>query len=317
MIKYIIKRILMMLPVVLGVVVIVFTIMFLTPGDPAKLILGENARPEDVALLREKLGLNQPYLVQLINYIKGIFLQGNLGNSYVTGRSVTFEILSRFPTTCLLAALSVAISTIIGIFAGIISATRQYSLFDNAATVTALLGVSMPNFWQGLMSLLVFSVWLGWLPPSGFTTPLHWILPSITVGTASAAIIMRMTRSSMLEVIRQDYITMARAKGLSEFVVIVRHALKNALIPIITIIGIEFGSQLGGSLIAETIYAIPGIGKYMVDAIKQRDYPVVQGGVLFTAAIFSFANLAVDIVYTYIDPRLRSQYKKKKERALL
>lgn len=219
------------------------------------------------------------------------------------------EILERFPKTVTLALLSSLISVGLGISAGIISATRQSSWFDNAATAISLVGVSMPNFWQGLMGIIVFSVWLGWLPASGSYGPLYWILPSVTLGTSSAASIMRMTRSSMLEVIRQDYIRTARAKGQTEFVVIMKHALKNALIPVVTVVGMQFGFMLGGSVLMESVFAIPGLGKYMIDSIKTRDFPVVLGSVLFLAFVFSFMNLLVDIIYSFIDPRIKSQYK--------
>lgn len=316
MYKYILKRVLMMIPVLLGVVFIVFTLMYVTPGDPARIMLGDSAMPGDVDRLREEMGLNDPYLVQFGNYIKGVVMEGDLGTSYVTKTSVSADIIGRFPTTMKLAFFGVLISLSIGIFAGIISATRQYTVLDSAITAVSLLGVSMPSFWQGLMSILIFAVWLRVLPPSGSYGWQYWILPALTLGTHSAATIMRMTRSSMLEVIRQDYIRTARAKGQSEFVVIMRHAFRNALIPIVTVAGLQFGFMLGGSVLIESIFAIPGLGKYMVDAIKQRDYPVVQGGVLFMALTFSCMNLLVDILYSYIDPRIKSQYRQaKKEKA--
>ena len=310
--RYIFKRILMMIPVVLGVIFIVFTMLYFTPGDPAKMILGYTARPEEVEALREELGLNDPFFVQFGNYIKGLVLHGDLGTSFTTGKSVTDEIVSRFPTTLLLAILGVLVSTTLGIITGIISAIKQYSLFDYCATIFGFLGVSMPSFWLGLILIIVFSVNLKWLPPSGFSTPLHWILPAITIGMGSAAIVMRMTRSSMLEVIRQDYIRTAKAKGLSNNKIIFKHALRNALIPVITVVGLQFGNLLGGALVAETIFSIPGIGKLMVDAIKERNYSMVEGGVLFIALAFSFSNLLVDVLYSFIDPRIRSQYKRKK-----
>ena len=239
-----------------------------------------------------------------------VVIHGDLGTSYTTKLSVTEEILSRFPTTFKLAGLSIILACIIGIVAGIISATKQYSLFDRISTMLALIGVSLPNFWQGMMLIIVFSAWLGWLPPSGFSTPIHWILPAITIGTSSAANIMRMTRSSMLEVIRQDYIRTARAKGQIERVVIVKHALRNALIPIITVVGLNFGKLLGGAVLTESIFSIAGIGKLMVDAIKAKNTPMVQGGVLFIAVVMCFINLLVDILYAYVDPTIRSQYMK-------
>lgn len=308
MYRYILKRILMMIPVLLGVTLVVFSMMYISEGDPARVILGEGANEQEVQALREELGLNDPFLTRYVRYVGGIVTRGDLGKSYVTGRSVSDEIFDRWPTTMLLAVLSVLLSSAIGIPAGIISATKQYSIFDNLAMVLALVGVSMPNFWQGLVLILAFSVYLGWLPASGFYGPLYWILPAVTIGTSTAATITRMTRSSMLDVVRQDYIRTARAKGLSERVTIIRHALKNALIPIITTIGLQFGRGLGGAILTESIFSIPGLGKLMVDSIKARNYPVVQGGVLFIAIAFSLINLLVDILYAFADPRIKSQY---------
>ena len=259
--------------------------------------------------LREEMGLNEPFLVRYGTYIKGIVTEGDFGISYSTKRPVLEEILDRFPTTLLLATLSITLALLIGIVAGVIAATKQYSIFDNLATGLSLLGVSMPTFWQGLMLIIVFAVWLRWLPASGFSGPRYWILPVLAIGPSTASTIMRMTRSSMLEVLRQDYIRTARAKGQTERVVIVKHALKNALIPIITVAGLSFGGLLGGAVMAETIFSIPGLGKMMVDAINARNYPVVQGGVLFVAIVVSLVNLAVDLLYAFIDPRIKSQYK--------
>ena len=238
--RYILKRLLMMIPVVIGVIVLVFTIMYLTPGDPAEIMLGESATPEQLAAKRAELGTDQPYLVQLGNYIKKLVLHGDLGTSYTTGQSVTSEIVAKFPTTFKLAFMSVVVAVIIGVTAGVISATKQYSIFDHVARVVALFGVSMPSFWLGLMSIIVFSVNLGWFPSSGFDKPIQWVLPSLTLGFASAGTIMRMTRSSMLEVIRQDYIRTARSKGASRARVLSRHALRNSLVPVITQVGISF-----------------------------------------------------------------------------
>lgn len=307
MIRYIVRRLLMMIPVLIGVIIIVFTIMHMTPGDPARMLLGEGASPEAVESLRKEMGLNDPYIVQLFNYIKGV-AQGDFGKSYSSGRPVIQELLERFPTTVKLAVLSVSISVMIGLSMGIISATRQYSIFDKIATSIALLGVSMPTFWAGLMAVIVFSVWLGWLPASGSYGWQYWIMPSFVLGFHSAASIMRMTRSSMLEVVRQDYIRTARAKGQKETVVIVVHALRNALMPVITVIGMQFGALLGGSILIESVFAIPGLGKFIIDSIKTRNNPVVQGGVLMLALSFSLVNLFVDIIYGYIDPRIKSQY---------
>ena len=295
MYRYILNRILMMIPVLLGVSLVVFSMIFIAPGDPARIILGDTASEEAVQELREEMGLNDSFVKQYVRYIKNIVIKGDLGTSYITQRSVTAEIADRWPTTMLLAVMSVILGTFIGIPAGIISATRQYSILDNLAMILALIGVSMP-----------------WLPASGFYGPIYWILPVITIGTGTAATITRMTRSSMLEVIRQDYITTARSKGNKESTVIMKHALKNALIPIITVIGLQLGRGLGGAILTESIFSIPGIGKLMVDSIKARNYPVVQGGVLFIAIAFSFINLFVDILYAYADPRIKSQYSRKR-----
>lgn len=306
--RYIFRRVLLLFPVMLGVSFVVFTIMFFTPGDPASILLGERAPEEEVQALREQMGLDDPFFVQYGRFLFNA-LQGDLGRSLTTRRPAAIELFARFPATLQLAAAGVFIAVLIGVPIGIISATRQYSLFDGASMVIALLGVSMPNFWQGIMMVLLFAIYLNWFPSSGYGTLAHLIMPSLTIGTSSAATITRMTRSSMLEVIRQDYIRTARAKGLSERVVITRHALKNALIPIVTVVGLQFGFLLGGAVLTETIFSWPGVGRLMVDAIRQRDYPVVQGGVLLLALTFSVVNLLVDVFYAYIDPRIKAQYK--------
>ena len=304
----------MMIPVLLGVIIIVFSIMYITPGDPARMILGETAPASAVEELRESLGLNGSYFAQLFTYVKKLVFEFDLGYSYASKKPVIDEILERFPTTLLLATLSVTISVVVGVTMGIISATKQYSIFDKIATSIALLGVSMPTFWAGLMAVIIFAVHLRWLPASGSYGWEYWILPSLTLGLSSSATIMRMTRSSMLEVIRQDYIRTARAKGQKESVVIMFHALKNAMIPVVTVIGMRFGALLGGSVLIESVFAIPGLGKFIIDSINMRDNPVVQGGVLLLALSFSICNLLVDILYGFIDPRIKSQYSVLKKR---
>lgn len=306
--KYVLKRILLLIPVLLGVSLLVFAIMSLTPGDPAQLILGENAPKEAVLKLREEMGLNDPFFMQYFRFVKNAIM-GDFGRSYTTGREVFGEIFARFPNTLILAVIGIIISVCIGIPIGIISATRQYSFLDSFSMVIALLGVSMPVFWLGLMLILTFSVKLGWLSSGGFDGLKSIILPAVTLGVGSAAIITRMTRSSMLEVIRQDYIRTARAKGVAEKVVINKHALKNALIPIITVVGLQFGHLLGGAVLTESVYSWPGVGRLMVDAIRQKDTPTVLAAVVFLAAAFSVVNLLVDILYAYVDPRIKSQYK--------
>lgn len=305
--KFILKRLLLLVPVLLGVSLLVFAIMSFTPGDPAQLILGENAPAHAVEALREDMGLNDPFIMRYARFV-GNAATGDLGRSYTSGRDVFSEIFSRFPNTLILAALGVLIAIAIGIPVGIISATRQYSMIDSGSMLFALLGVSMPNFWLGLMMILVFSVNLGWLPSGGYSDWSSLLLPAITLGTGSAAIITRMTRSSMLEVIRQDYIRTARAKGVAENVVINKHALKNALIPVITVIGLQFGYLLGGAVLTETVFSWPGVGRMMVDAIRQKDTPTVLGTVVFLATTFSLVNLFVDLLYGFIDPRIKSQY---------
>lgn len=301
-----------MLPVVIGVVFIVFTILQLTPTDPIRTVLGDMATQEEVDAMRDEMGLNDPFLTQFLNYIKNIVLKGDFGVSYINRKPVSAEIISRFPTTLSLALMSILLAAAIGIPSGIISATRQYSLFDNGVTLFSLISLAMPSFWLGLMLIIIFSLNLRWLPASGFYGVKYWIMPVVTIGTGCAAGIMRTTRSSMLEVIRQDYIRTARAKGQKESTVIRRHALRNAIIPVITIMGLQFGRQLGGAVLVETIFAVPGLGKLLVDATATKDIPVIQGGVLFMAVIFSFINLFVDILYGFIDPRISSMYRIKK-----
>lgn len=311
MIEYVGKRILLMVPVLLGVVLIVFTMTRLSPGDPARMLAGNDASEEAVEALREELGLNDPLPLQFWRYIKGIVTKFDLGTSYQTKRPVISELMDRFPTTAKLALISITVSSLIGITLGIISAIKQNTAFDQLSRGIALLGVSMPAFWAGMMLILVFSVKLSWLPVSGIDSWRHWILPSATSSMVGMAIITRMTRSSMLDVICQDYIVTARAKGLSEWVVITKHALKNALIPIITVLGIQLGYMLGGAVLTESVFSIPGLGKFMVDSIKFRDYPTVQGGVLLLAVSFSLVNLLVDIIYAFVDPRIKSMYVQK------
>lgn len=308
MLKYIGKRLLMMIPVMIGVIIIVFTMLYITPGDPAMLILGETSTEAERDALREEMGLNDGYLARLGDFCYNLIFHLDLGDSYVNGLPVMDLIKSRLPATVTMAVASVGFALIMGLVLGVISAARPYTLLDNVSMTLALVGVSMPNFWQGLLLMLLFSVRLGWLPATGWGTWQHIILPAITVGTSSAGIIARMTRSSMLEVINSDYINTARAKGQKELVVIVRHALRNALIPVMTTVGLQFGAMLGGALLTETVFAMPGLGKLMVDSINGRDYTVVQGGVLVIAIMFSLVNLIVDILYAYADPRIKSSY---------
>lgn len=299
-----------LIPVVLGISFFVFLLLHLTPGDPAKMILGDTATEESVAELREEMGLNDPFLVQYVRYVKNT-LRGDIGKSYITKSPVAHEVMQAFPATLKLASFSIFLAILFGIPLGIISAVRQYSLMDNISMGVALVGISMPVFWLGLLLILLFSVYLRWLPASGFDTLKQMILPAVTLCTPSLAIISRMTRSSMLEVIRQDYIRTARSKGQTERRVIWEHALQNALIPIITIVGLQFGQLLEGAVVTESVFSVPGIGSLLVEAIKTRDYPMVLGGVLFIGVIFSVVNLSVDILYAYVDPRIKAKYQGK------
>ena len=313
MLRYIFKRILMMIPVLLGVLFLVFTMNEISPGDPAAMIAGDAASVEVVEQIREDLGLNKPLPVRFFNYTKNLVLHGDLGTSYKTKRPVLDEVMDRLPTTILLSLTSAAFAVLLSIPIGIISAIKQTTGIDNLLMVLALIGVAMPAFWQGLMTIILFSVKLGWFPSYGFTTPAHWFMPVLTIGTGAMASLVRITRSSMLEVIRQDYIRTARAKGQTERKVIISHALRNSMIPIITAIAIQLGSMLGGAIVTETVFAIPGIGMLMIQSIKARDYPTIQGAVVVIAVMFSLLNLVVDIIYTFVDPRLKSIYQTKRK----
>jgi peptide/nickel transport system permease protein len=271
-------------------------------------MLGEGTSAEAILQLRTEMGLEDPFFVQYGRFLWGI-CRFDLGTTLRGQRPVFREIIIRFPTTMHLAGMSVALALLMGIPLGIISATKQYSIFDGGATFIGLLGASIPNFWLGMMLLIVFAVNLRILPAIGFNTPMHWILPTITIGTGSAAIIMRMTRSSMLEVIRQDYIRTARAKGQTEMKIITKHALKNALMPVTTVAGLQFGALLGGAILTESIFAINGVGRFMFQAIGQWEHPIILGVAFLLAVTYSIVNLLVDILYSFIDPRIRAQYR--------
>lgn len=314
--KFILKRILMMIPVLLGVIFVVFFIMSLSPVNPAQLILGDGATPESIAELEEELGLNDPFLIRYANYVRDL-LRGDLGLSYKNRLSVSAQIMERFPNTLLLAVASMVLALVLGIPLGILSAKHQNKLVDNVTMVGALVGISMPLFWLGLLLVIVFSVVLGWLPSSGLNTESLWavvksmILPTITLATLPTAMITRMTRSSILEVIRQDYIDTARSKGVDEHVITVQHMLRNALIPIITIAGLQFGSLLSGAILTETVFSWPGIGRLTVEAIKMKDAQTCLGCVVFLSIMFSLVNLIVDVLYAFVDPRIKSRYRGK------
>lgn len=308
MLKYILKRVVMLIPVLIGVSLIVFILMQLTPGDPAQIILGPQASDADIANMRERLGLNDPLYVQYFRFLFGIFTF-DFGTSIKDGQGVFESIMHHFPPTVELTIAAMLVALLIGIPVGIISSTKPYSFFDNTSTVGALIGFSIPNFWLSIMLILVFAVHLQWLPVSGYGGVLFLILPAIALGTQTAAVVTRMTRSSMQEVMRQDYIRSARAKGLTERVVIFRHAFRNALIPIVTVVGLQVGALLEGAILTESVFSWPGIGRFMIDAIRAKDFPVVQGSVIFITFIIVLVNLLVDILYSYIDPRIKSQLK--------
>lgn len=303
MIKFIVRRLLQLIPVLLGVTIIVFSLMHLTPGNPAHIIAGESATEETVEQIENRLGLNDPIPVQFFNFVKDTVTL-DFGNSWRTSLPVTDELWPRFWVTFELAVYSMIFSIVVGMVAGIISAVRQYSWTDVIVMFIALFGLSMPNFWLGLMLMQWFSINLGWFPATGWGSPEQIVLPVITLGTSGAAVIARMTRSSMLDVISQDYIRTARAKGLKERVVTYRHALKNALIPVVTIIGLQFGGLLAGAVLTESVFAINGLGKLIVDRILARDFPVVQAGILVIAVVFVFINLIVDISYKFLNKRI-------------
>ena len=297
-----------MIPVILAVTVMIFSIMYFTPGDPATIILGSNVSEEQLDEKREELGLNRSYIERLTDYMSQVFLHGNFGTSYINNRSITEQIMERFPRTLGIAFLSVLLSIIVGVPLGIIAAVHQYSWKDNLSMFAALIASSMPGFWIALMMSLLFALKLKWLPSTGIDSWKCYIMPVISTAIGGIAVMARQTRSSMLEVIRSDYITTARAKGQTEHKVIYRHALRNALIPIITCAGSGFAFQLGEALVAETVFAVPGLGLYMMNAINSRDYPAIQASVIFIAVMFGLVMLLVDIIYAFADPRIKSQY---------
>jgi peptide/nickel transport system permease protein len=309
-----------LIPVLLGVSILAFSLIRLAPGDPAVTIAGQHASPQVIRAIREKYGLDKPLTTQYWVWLRQV-LKGDLGRSIVSNEYVTKEILERFPNTIELTVLAMIFAVTIGCIAGIISASRQYSVFDYSFMGLAIFGVSMPVFWLGIMLMMIFGVWLRWLPISGRISMMisfqritgfylldsslrYLILPSVALATIPMATIARVTRSSMLEVLRQDFIRTERAKGLSERMVIYKHAVRNAMIPVITVIGLNFGLLLAGAILTETVFSWPGIGRYVVNAVNMRDYPVVQGCVLFFALMFVIVNLITDIIYVYIDPRI-------------
>ena len=308
MFRYIVRRILVMIPVLVGVTFLVFMIMQLAPGDPARLILGENAGAGEIHALREKMGLNDPMLVRYGRYMANLF-RGDMGTSYITKRPVASEMASRFPYTLKLALVSAVVSILIAIPLGIIAAVRQNTVFDNASMMLSLVGISMPAFWMALMLMLYFSLKLRWFPVQGAAGWKSYVLPSIAIGFMNMAAIARTTRSSMLETIRQDYIRTARSKGIPRGEVILNHAFQNALIPTISVIGVQLGQLIGGAVLTETVFAWPGIGRLMVQSVNARDVPMILGCMVVLSASFSVINLIVDLLYGFFDPRVRSMYR--------
>jgi peptide/nickel transport system permease protein len=312
--RYLTRRLLALVPVLAGASVVVFLVLHLSPGDPAEIMLGSQATQEDLARLRAELGLTEPLPVQYVRWL-GHVLQGDLGRSIWTKRPVLGEVLGRFRATLLLTGSALLLSTVGGILLGIASATRRNSFLDRVSAVVSLFGASMPVFWLGIVLMVAFSLWLGWLPASGMFAPYgggdvgdllaHLVMPAVTLAAASTAIVARLTRSSMLEVLGQDYIRTARSKGVVEGAVVVRHGLWNALMPIVTVIGVQAGYLLGGAVLTETVFAWPGVGTLMVQGILARDFPLVQGCVLVIALTFALINLGVDLLYGYLDPRIR------------
>lgn len=316
MVKFVIKRILWMIPVIFGAILIVFMINRLSPGDPVAAQLGGSYTQEQYDRVEAELGLDKPVAVQFFEYIKGIVTRFDLGTSYQTKRPVSKEIMDRFPTTLKLGLISCLITVVLGLVFGVISATKQYSIADYSVTVFSLIFASIPGFWLALMLILTFALNLRWFPASGLASWKSWVLPAIACGLSPVASVTRLTRSSMLDVVRQDYIRTARAKGQTEGVIIRKHALKNAFIPIITIIGFQLGTMIAGSVVVEAIFNIPGLGTLTTSAVNNMDYPVIQGCVLVLSFVVCVLNLIVDILYGFIDPQIMAQYtgggKKKK-----
>ncbi|MDU1954877.1 MAG: ABC transporter permease [Peptoniphilus lacydonensis] len=309
MTKYILKRLLILIPTLLGVSFIVFLLLYLSPGDAALAVAGPDATKEAVDAIRESLGLNRPFIVQYGSYLKNLIFHFDLGTSYQSGKSVSEALLRVFPTTMKLAGGSLVIAIVFGITFGIIAALKKNTIVDSIITTVGMIGLAMPIFWSGLLLIIIFSTKLRVFPASGFSSIKHMILPWIALGFQSSAVIMRMTRSAMLDVLDKDYIRTSKAKGLKKSKIIFVHALKNAMIPVITTIGLQAGGLLGGSILTETIFSIPGIGRLMVESIKTRDYPTILGAIMLIAIVYSLISIVVDILYGFINPRIKSEYK--------
>lgn len=314
--RYILKRLLMLIVVIFGVSVVIFTIMYFTPGDPVKMILGDGYTPEQYAAKEAELGLDQPFVVQLLRFLKETFIDFDLGTSYFTNASVKDELLSRLPRTAIIAVVCCILQVVIAIPLGITAATHQNGFWDRFCIFIAMLTVSIPSFWFAMILILIFSLNLNLLPSSGIDGWYSYILPCVANCMISIGGLARLTRSQMLEVIRSDYVVTARAKGVSERRILYSHALPNALIPVITNIGTHFGTSLGGTVVIETVFAIPGVGYYMMGAVSNRDYPVVRGGVTLLAVLFSVVVLLIDLLYAYIDPRIKAQYESQNKKRI-
>lgn len=316
MLKYIIKRLLLMIVVIIGVVTIAFILNELTTGDAATIQAGAAATEEEIEAIRDAMGLNRPGIVRYGEYVWNLFTKLDFGTSLTTKQPVIDEILIRFPTTIKLAVLSILLAIIIGIPLGVIAAVKRSTLIDNLSMTVSLLGVSIPQFWLGLMLMYLFAAVLGWLPASGVNLGWKcWIMPVFTLGFSGAATIARTTRSSMLEVIRQDYMRTAKAKGQTGFKVVVLHGMRNALIPIITVVGNQLGHLLGGAVMVESVFSLPGLGTYLISSINGRNSVSLQGGVVFLSLVFSFVNLAVDLLYVAVDPSLKTLFSSKGRKA--
>jgi ABC-type dipeptide/oligopeptide/nickel transport system permease component len=302
--NYILRRLLMLVPVLFGVTLVSFSLLHLVPGDPAEVLGGQEATKEDIERIRMEYGLDRPVAIQYLRFVWNA-ARGDLGVSIQSRHPVRDLLFQRLAFTLQLSLVSILVASAIGLLAGIISSTRPYSVIDTTSMLGALFGISMPIFWFGLLLILIFAVNLRWLPSGGTGTVRHLILPAIALGSASAAVIARMTRASMLEVARQDYMRTARAIGQREGVVVFRHGLKNAMIPILTVFGLEFGYMLGGAVLTETVFSLPGIGRLLVEGIFARDYPVVQGAMMLVATTFVLVNLLTDVAYAFFDPRIR------------
>jgi ABC-type dipeptide/oligopeptide/nickel transport system permease component len=301
---YLARRLLLTIPVLLGVATLVFLLIHLVPGDPAQAMLGEGAAPQEVAALRSRLGLDQPLPVQFGRFIRGL-VRGDLGTSLRTGEPVAASIASRMPATAELAIAAMVVALLIAVPLGVAAAVWKGTLIDHSAMTLALLGISIPNFWLGPMMAILFAIELGWLPVSGRGTLAHLVLPSVTLGAALAAILARMTRASLLEELRELYVTASRARGASRARAVWRHAFRNSLVPVVTIVGLQFGSLLTGAIITETIFSWPGVGRLLIQSINFRDYPMVQGCILLIAITYVMVNLVTDLVYAWLDPRIR------------